>query len=132
MTVCKHKNILVAHYANEETKMSIGCRVRCIDCDKMLFKTKDKGKEIAYKYIEDNKDKFSTLDDFTCDELNNRFGIKKYNDINIITREELGDNLCKYCELTEYGNKEINTNQFNLCEGICCDDAYSNYLNEIN
>ena len=30
-------------------------------------------------YIEKNKDKFDTLDDFTCDELNNRFGIKESN-----------------------------------------------------
>lgn len=50
--MCEHKNIIVTHYANEETKMHIGCRVRCIDCDEILFKTKDKGKELAYDYIE--------------------------------------------------------------------------------
>lgn len=77
--MCEHKNIIVTHYANEETKMHIGCRVRCIDCDEMLFKTKDKGIDLAYEYIERNKGRFDTLDDFTCDELNNRFGIKESN-----------------------------------------------------
>ena len=74
---CEHKNIIVGHYANEETEMYIGCRVRCAECDKILFKTKGKEKELAYKYIEENKYKFDTLDDWTCDELNKRFGIKE-------------------------------------------------------
>lgn len=75
--MCEHKNIIVTHYANEETKMFIGCRVRCLDCDEMLFKTKGKEKELAYKYIESNKESFDTLDDWTCDDLNDRFGIKE-------------------------------------------------------
>lgn len=74
---CVHKNIIVVHYANEETKMSIGCKVRCIECDEILFKAIGKEKELAYKYIEENKDKFDTLDDWTCDGLNKRFGIKE-------------------------------------------------------
>lgn len=74
--MCEHKNIIVTHYANEETEMFIGCRVRCIDCDEMLFEAKGKEKELAYEYIEKNKDEFDTLDDWTCDELNSRFGIQ--------------------------------------------------------
>lgn len=74
---CEHKNIIVVHYANEETEMCIGCKVRCIECDEILFKTKGKEKELAYKYIEENKDKFNTLDDWTCDGLNKRFDIKE-------------------------------------------------------
>ncbi|MGL5751989.1 MAG: hypothetical protein ACRCXT_15765 [Paraclostridium sp.] len=75
--MCEHKNIIVIHYANEETEMHIGCKVRCIDCEEVLFKTEGKKKELAYEYIEKNKDKFDTLDDFTCDGLNKRFGIKE-------------------------------------------------------
>ena len=31
--MCKHKNIVVIHYANEETNGFMGCEVRCYDCD---------------------------------------------------------------------------------------------------
>lgn len=65
------------HYVSKETDMFIGCRVRCINCGELLFKTKDKEKELAYGYIEKNKDKFDSLDDWTCDGLNNRFNIKE-------------------------------------------------------
>ncbi len=75
--MCEHKNIIVLHYVNEEAEMFIGCKVRCIDCDEILFKTKGKEKELAYDYIEKNKDKFDTLDDWTCDGLNDKFGIKE-------------------------------------------------------
>ena len=74
--MCKHKNIIVAHYANEETGGFIGCSVRCDDCDTYLFKSKDKGYKLAYEYIENNKDKFDTLFDLTEDGLNDRFNIK--------------------------------------------------------
>ncbi|MFQ6896473.1 MAG: hypothetical protein ACLRSH_06655 [Turicibacter sp.] len=74
--MCEHKNIVVAHYANEETNNRIGCRVRCIDCDEMLFETKDKGVKLAYDFIKENKNKFDTLIDLTCDELNGKFNIK--------------------------------------------------------
>lgn len=74
--MCEHKNIVVTHYANEETNNRIGCRVRCDDCDEMLFKTKDKGIKLAYDFIEKNKNKFDTLIDLTCDELNSKFNIK--------------------------------------------------------
>lgn len=74
--MCEHKNIVVAHYSDEETNNRIGCRVRCDDCDEMLFKTKDKGVKLAYDFIEANKNKFDTLIDLTCDELNIKFNIK--------------------------------------------------------
>lgn len=54
------------------------------------------------------------------------------NESKILTCEQLGDNLCKYCEITEYGLLSVNTNQFNLCEGVLCDDAYCNYLEEVD
>ena len=74
--MCEHKNIIVAHYANEETNGFIGCRVRCDDCGVYLFRSKDKGYKLAYEYIENNKDKFDTLFDLTEDSLNDRFNIK--------------------------------------------------------
>ena len=74
--MCKHKNIVVIHYANEETNGFMGCEVRCYDCDTYLFKSKDKGYKLAYEYIENNKDKFDTLFDYTCDDLNKKFNIK--------------------------------------------------------
>lgn len=74
--MCEHKNIIVAHYANDETNMRIGCRIRCVDCDKYLFKSKDGGINLAYRYLEKNKNKFDTLIDYTCDNLNDRFNIK--------------------------------------------------------
>lgn len=74
--MCEHRNIIVDHYANKETSMHIGCRVRCADCDKYLFKSKEKGINLAYEYIKNNKEKFDTLRDYTCDKLNSRFDIK--------------------------------------------------------
>ena len=46
--MCEHKNIVVTHYANEETNGFIGCSVRCDDCDTYLFKSNDKGYKFAY------------------------------------------------------------------------------------
>lgn len=45
-----------------------------------------------------------------------------------LTKEELEDELCKYCPCTDYGDTKINTGPHNLCEGIACDQAYKNYL----
>ena len=42
----------------------------------MLFETKDKGVKLAYDFIKENKNKFDTLIDLTCDELNGKFNIK--------------------------------------------------------
>ena len=75
---CEHKNIVVAHYAYHvegEIGDRIACKVRCKDCGKVLFESKDKGIEVAYSFIEENKDKFDTLFDMTCDYLNDRFNI---------------------------------------------------------
>lgn len=44
------------------------------------------------------------------------------------TREELNEELCKYCPCTEFGHKEVNTGYWNLCEGYACDEAYKSYL----
>ena len=80
---CEHKNIIVAHYAYH-VKGEIGdrtsCKVRCKDCGKVLFESKDKGVEVSYNYIEENKDKFESLLDMTCDSLNKRFNIKDIHD----------------------------------------------------
>lgn len=46
------------------------------------------------------------------------------------SKEELEDQLCKYCPCTEYGITKINDGPYNLCEGISCDEAYQNYLDE--
>ena len=44
---------------------------------------------------------------------------------------ELGDNLCKYCIATEYGECRVNTCHFNLCEGAWCEDAIKNYKDSL-
>lgn len=75
MEMCEHKNIVVTHYVDEETNKRVGCRVRCDDCNEIIFKTKDKGVKLAYEFIDINKDKFETLIDLTCDELNSKFDI---------------------------------------------------------
>ena len=46
----------------------------------------------------------------------------------MVTKEELGEELCDHCSFTEYGLIPVNTNQYNLCEGSCCDEAYMEYL----
>ena len=40
--------------------------------------------------------------------------------------EDLGDELCEYCHCTDDG--PVNTNQYNLCEGNWCNDAYDSYI----
>lgn len=42
----------------------------------------------------------------------------------------LGDKLCNYCEMTNYGSTEVNTNEHNICEGKLCKEAYASYLEE--
>lgn len=48
----------------------------------------------------------------------------------IKSKEELGDELCKYCLNTECGELScIGTpDGYILCEGEWCDEAYSSYL----
>lgn len=38
--------------------------------------------------------------------------------------------ICEYCPYTDYGDKDVGTNQFNMCEGIKCEEAFNNYKNE--
>lgn len=47
-------------------------------------------------------------------------------------KEELGEELCRYCPYTDYGWAKVNTGPWNLCEGRCCEEAYENYLKEAN
>ena len=44
------------------------------------------------------------------------------------TIEELAEDLCDYCEWTEYGHTKVNTGPWNLCEGARCEQAYQHYL----
>jgi len=43
--------------------------------------------------------------------------------------EDMQEELCEYCEFTRDG-QSVNTNQFNLCEGRSCPQAYERYLKE--
>lgn len=45
-----------------------------------------------------------------------------------LSLDDLGDRLCTYCIRSDYGLSDVNTNQFNLCEGGDCEEAYTNYL----
>lgn len=45
-------------------------------------------------------------------------------------KDELGTELCRFCIATDYGFKDVNTNEFNLCEGAWCDNAYEYYLEQ--
>lgn len=42
--------------------------------------------------------------------------------------EDLDEDLCIYCPI----EGPVNTNQFNLCEGCRCDEAYERYLDTID
>lgn len=44
------------------------------------------------------------------------------------TLEDLEEELCDHCPLTEYGTVSTNTGSHNLCEGMQCGTAYENYL----
>ena len=41
---------------------------------------------------------------------------------------DLDEELCAHCPLTDYGTVSVNTNQYNLCEGASCAEAYENYV----
>lgn len=78
--ICEHKNIVVAHYAihvEGEIGDRVSCKVICRECDKVLFDSKNRDIELAYQYIENNKEKIDTLMDMTCDNLNERYSIKE-------------------------------------------------------
>jgi hypothetical protein len=46
------------------------------------------------------------------------------------TSEELGEDLCVHCPLTEFGLIKVNTGPYDLCEGRCCEEAYANYIEQ--
>lgn len=62
----------------------------------------------------------------------NSKNIKKYNKrikrnkfvINKPDIDDLGEILCDYCHMTDYGSYTINTNPNNFCESVACDTAY--------
>lgn len=41
--------------------------------------------------------------------------------------EIYSEELCKYCECTDYGFISVNTFESNLCYGVKCGEAYKNY-----
>ena len=45
-----------------------------------------------------------------------------------LTKEELGDDLCKYCPLEKKGVYGVDGGYMAGCEGSRCDDAYDNYM----
>ena len=45
----------------------------------------------------------------------------------IKSRDALEEELCNHCTRTEYGIKEVNSNQHNMCEGSNCEAAYEEY-----
>lgn len=49
---------------------------------------------------------------------------------NPLSKEELDTEICQFCPLTDYGLTEINNAPYNLCEGISCDKAYENYIDD--
>ena len=42
--------------------------------------------------------------------------------------EQMAEELCEYCECTEFGLTVINNGPLNLCHSGWCDKAYKNYL----
>jgi len=47
-------------------------------------------------------------------------------------KEDLGDELCKYCPLEKKGVYSVPGGFVAGCEGSECDNAYENYLNTKN
>ena len=43
-------------------------------------------------------------------------------------KEQLGDSLCEYCP---WHNGEIGHAPGMTCEGLCCDDALDNFLDDV-
>lgn len=50
------------------------------------------------------------------------------NTLPILSKSELGDDLCKYCLLEKKGAYGVDGGFMAGCEGSRCDDAYENYL----
>lgn len=47
-----------------------------------------------------------------------------------LTDEQL-ERMCEICEECIF-NRKMNTNQYNLCEGSRCDEAFEYYMEEVN
>ena len=48
-----------------------------------------------------------------------------------LTKEDLGEDLCSYCSITDYGREKgyyADSTGYHFCEGSYCDEAYENYL----
>ena len=45
---------------------------------------------------------------------------------------DLGTDLCEHCPRTDYGLEKVNTAPHNLCEGVSCNEAYDNYLEQFS
>lgn len=74
--MCNHKNIVVAHGSDVNNK--VHSEVYCKNCKQTLYTSdiRDVHSELACKFIKDNKEKFETLVDLTCDNINKRCGIR--------------------------------------------------------
>ena len=38
--------------------------------------------------------------------------------------------ICEYCACTDFGDCPVGTNQYNICEGAGCVNAYANWQEE--
>jgi len=48
----------------------------------------------------------------------------------VLAKDDMGDDLCKYCPLEKKGVYGVDGGYMAGCEGSRCDDAYENYLDE--
>jgi hypothetical protein len=48
-----------------------------------------------------------------------------------MAKDDMGDDLCKYCPLEKKGVYGVDGGYMAGCEGSRCDDAYENYLESV-
>jgi hypothetical protein len=48
-----------------------------------------------------------------------------------LAKNDMGDDLCKYCPLEKKGVYGVDGGYMAGCEGSRCDDAYDNYLESV-
>lgn len=48
-----------------------------------------------------------------------------------LVKDDMGDDLCKYCPLEKKGVYGVDGGYVAGCEGSRCDDAYDNYLESV-
>lgn len=48
-----------------------------------------------------------------------------------LAKDDMGDDLCKYCPLEKKGIYGVDGGYMAGCEGSRCDDAYDNYLESV-